>query len=132
MWQEKVMNPQLIKSLFKDDYLSLERIKVSDIRFVIRGTLICILNYDLENYLTSPPAKWVAKGYNTVQMQLSLIQATVSIAELSGSSAAGTLSIECVEDGFDVAYVNHENDNKLVLHCSWIHVDKVEGYAQSI
>jgi hypothetical protein len=37
MWQEKVMNPQLIKSIFKDDNLSLERIKVSDIRLVVGG-----------------------------------------------------------------------------------------------
>lgn len=130
MWQEKVLNPQIIKSLFKEDNLSLERIKMSDIQFVVGGTLICKVNYDLENYLRNPPTKWVAKGYNTVQVQLSFIESTVRIAELSGSTASGTLAIECVETGFEVNYLNHENSDRLTMPCNWIHVDKIEGYTQ--
>jgi len=131
MWKEKVINPQIIKSLFKDEDLSLERISMGDIQFVIGGALTCRMSYELENYLKNPPAKWVAKGCNTVQMQLAFIQATVRIAALSGSNAPGTLSIQVVETGFEVDYLNHENNDRLSLHCSWIHVDKVEGYMQS-
>lgn len=131
MWQEKVINPQIIRSLFKDEDLSLERIVMGGIQFITGGTLICIMSYDLEKYLENPPAKWIARGCNTVQMQLSFIQSTVRRAELSGSNALGTLSIQVVETGFEVNYLNHENNDRLSLHCSWIHVDRVECYMQS-
>jgi len=132
MWKDKVLNPQLIKILFKDENLSLSRIKMRNVQLIIGIDLVCVMIFDLENYLTSPPAKWVEKGYNTVQMRLSFIQSSIRIAKMSGSNAVGTLNIEYTGKEFEVSHANEENDDRVMLHCGWIHVDKIEGYQEGV
>jgi hypothetical protein len=129
MWTQKVLNPQLIKSLFGDENLSLERIEMHEIKLIVGVDLLCVMSFDLEHYLQKPPVKWIQKGFNTVQMQLSFINSTVDFINLGGSSQTGALLIDDNGPGFIASYLSGDS-SRLSIGCNWIHVDKIEGYCR--
>ncbi len=71
-WLNQITNPKIITTIFGNNIPELMGVELHDIVFNRDGPTV-VLRIDFANFPEKPPAKWLAQGFNCVQMQLALI-----------------------------------------------------------
>lgn len=101
-WLDALDDPQGIRAIYGDDVPSLTAVPIHEVCLHRDGPRV-VLRFDLPRYPTDPPQKWTAQGFNTVQVQLML----VDILELSldgwSNESVVDLSLERDDKGVTVA-----------------------------
>ncbi|WP_105661044.1 Imm50 family immunity protein [Cronobacter dublinensis] len=71
-WTDVLVDKSKVSSIFKEEEPSLCNIDIHEIIFHRDGPKIT-LRFNLENYPSDPPKKWVLQKFNTVQLQLTAL-----------------------------------------------------------
>ncbi|ELY3774463.1 hypothetical protein SMX71_004185 [Cronobacter dublinensis] len=71
-WTDVLVDKIKVSSFFKEEEPSLYNIDIHEIIFHRDGPKIT-LRFNLENYPSDPPKKWVLQKFNTVQLQLTAL-----------------------------------------------------------
>ncbi|ELY2857404.1 hypothetical protein SMC92_004559 [Cronobacter dublinensis] len=71
-WTDLLVDKSKVSSIFKEEEPSLCNIDIHEIIFHRDGPKIT-LRFNLENYPSDPPKKWVLQKFNTVQLQLTAL-----------------------------------------------------------
>jgi hypothetical protein len=77
-WLDAVDDPRGVRAIYGDDVPPLTAVPVHEVCLHRDGPRL-VLRLDLPRYPRDPPAKWTAQGFDTVQIQLML----VDVLELS-------------------------------------------------
>ena len=131
MWKEHVLNPRLIPSIFKNKEPSLKQIQMQEIAITFGGDLQCRIHFDLKDFPSEAPEKWVQSKYNTVRMSLALIDADVKHFSVCGGVIIGDLSVVFENSSFEVEFKTDGAGLVFRATARWINVDKVSGYVNS-
>jgi hypothetical protein len=75
MWYKLAINPISISGVFGLDVPSLNNAIIKKMVFNDNGPMVEIY-FDVENYPSSPPVKWITNGYNKAQIWIKLIDVT--------------------------------------------------------
>lgn len=130
MWSEHVVNPQTIKSIYPTQGPSLAQIQLQDLTIICGGDLQCRIRFDLHEFPDPAPAKWVQRQCNTVQLTLTLLQATVDLCVIPSGKGIGDLSIECKDERLHVVFRTQPEGVVFRAVASWIHVDSISAFQQ--
>ncbi|BFI43932.1 hypothetical protein YKD1_03510 [Yersinia pseudotuberculosis] len=71
-WTDLLIDEKKISSIYSDELPTLERVDLHEITFHRDGPKV-ILRFNLEKYPSKPPKKWVVQEFNTVQIQLTIL-----------------------------------------------------------
>ncbi|WP_105687512.1 Imm50 family immunity protein [Cronobacter dublinensis] len=71
-WTDVLVDKSKVSSIFKEEEPSLCNIDIHEIIFHRDGPKIT-LRFNLKNYPSDPPKKWVLQKFNTVQLQLTAL-----------------------------------------------------------
>ncbi|EPD6703408.1 Imm50 family immunity protein [Cronobacter dublinensis] len=71
-WTDVLVDKIKVSSIFKEEEPSLYNIDIHEIILHRDGPKIT-LRFNLENYPSDPPKKWVLQKFNTVQLQLTAL-----------------------------------------------------------
>jgi len=71
-WTDVLVDKSKVSSIFKEEEPSLCNIDIHEIIFHRDGPKIT-LRFNLENYPSDPPKKWLLQKFNTVQLQLTAL-----------------------------------------------------------
>ncbi|RAK70353.1 Imm50 family immunity protein [Hymenobacter edaphi] len=128
MWIEHLVNPKTITSIYSAEPPSLAQVQLSEVAIVCGGDLQCKLHFDLKDFPTDAPIKWVQRKYNTVQLSLNLIQTELIQCTIPSGSGIGDLSI--IHDGtrFQITFTTQPQGVVFQATATWIHVDNISGY----
>lgn len=80
-WFELLVNSQSIKSIYGDETPSLKNVDVHSLLLHRDGPKLS-MKFNLNEYPSSPPKKWNAQEFNTVQIVLSFLD--LKSVEMSG------------------------------------------------
>jgi hypothetical protein len=128
MWIDHVLNPKTITSIYPAQAPSLSQVRLHELAILCGGDLQCRLRFDLPDFPLDAPTKWVQQQYNTVQLTLSFIQATIDYCAIPSGNGVGELRIRYEEDHFQVEFYTPLQGSVFRAAATWIHVDKVAGY----
>ncbi len=68
-WADVVLNAVSVKAIFGSDLPALDGVSIHEIVLHRDGPRV-LLRFDLKAFPARPPAKWVAAGFNRVQVRL--------------------------------------------------------------
>jgi hypothetical protein len=128
MWIDHVLNPKTLTSIYPVQAPSLGQVRLHELAILSGGDLQCRLRFDLPDYPLNAPVKWVQQQYNTVQLTLSFIQATINHCAIPSGSGVGDLRIKYEEDRFHVEFYTPVQGSVFQATATWVHVDKITGY----
>ncbi|WP_191906369.1 Imm50 family immunity protein [Hymenobacter baengnokdamensis] len=128
MWIEHVLNPKTITSIYSTEPPSLEQVQLYELSITCGGTLQCKLHFNLKDFPTDAPIKWVQRKCNTVQLSLNLIQTELIQCNIPSGSGIGDLGI--IYDGtrFHITFSTQSEGVVFQATATWIHVDNILGY----
>ena len=132
MWIEHVLNPKTITSIYSTESPSLSQVQLHDLSIVCGADLQCKLRFDLKDFPTDAPVKWLNQRYNTVQLTLNCIQSEIVQCSIPSGSGIGDLSI--VYDGSRFQITFSIQPKKVVFQAvtTWIHIYKISGYQKRL
>ena len=130
MWIEHVVNPKTITSIYSAEPPSLEQVQLFDISIICGGDLQCKLRFDLKEFPTDAPIKWIQRECNTVQLALNLIQTEIIQCTIPAGKGIGNLSIIYDENRFQISFNIQPQGIVFQATATWIHVDSISGYQQ--
>jgi hypothetical protein len=128
MWIDHVLNPKTITSIYPAQAPSLDQVRLHELAIICGSDLQCRLRFDLPDLPLPAPAKWVQQQYNTVQLTLSLLQATIDHCAIPSGNGVGNLQIRYEADRFHVAFHMPEQGSVFRATATWIQVDQLAGY----
>jgi len=128
MWIDHVLNPKTITSIYPAQAPSLGQVRLHELAILCGGDLQCRLRFDVADFPLPAPAKWVQQQYNTVQLTLAFLQATIEHCALPSGSNIGELRISYEADRFQVEFQLPEQGCVFRAAARWVHVDKLAGY----
>ncbi|WP_263166604.1 immunity 50 family protein [Streptomyces sp. SCSIO ZS0520] len=70
-WLNHVANPTGLENIYTEGTPSLSGVSLHEVRLVRDGPSL-ILRFDLNRPPQNPPKKWITKGFNTVQLEITL------------------------------------------------------------
>lgn len=124
MWYTNAENPKSIEGIYGGEEPSLNDSYISNIEFENGKNPDLLISIQIKNFPSSPPAKWLEKGYDSVIISLRLMN-------LKSFHFTGSFELERT----DIYIVKSENDIRLrtangviQLECSWLYIDSVSGY----
>ncbi|WP_350308183.1 Imm50 family immunity protein [Solirubrum puertoriconensis] len=122
------MNSKTITSIYSAEPPSLEQVQLYGVSIICGGDLQCRLNFDLKDFPTDAPIKWVQRKCNTVQLSLNLIQTELIQCVIPSGSGIGDLDI--IHDGgrFQITFTTQPQGVVFQATATWIHVDNISGY----
>lgn len=125
-WIDTLVDKKKLTSIFNDEEPSLYNVDIHDIIFHRDGPRISI-RFNLRDYPSSPPKKWILQKYNTVQLQLTAIDVkdvtlsgwskTNYLVNLNVSMENGCVCIRAKDDVFE-----------LYIKSSFLDVSSVSAY----
>lgn len=123
-WLDAVDDPRALRAIYGDDVPPLTAVPVHEICLHRDGPRL-VLRLDLPRYPLAPPAKWTAQGFDTVQIQLMLID----VLELSidGWSSDPVADITLERDG-DAVTVTCAGTTRCRARAHTATVTKVSAY----
>ncbi|MGW3112240.1 Imm50 family immunity protein [Streptomyces sp. SID4982] len=68
-WTSVIFNPQGVTSVYGGEVPPLSGVRVREIRLLEDGPAL-VLRFDLSTFPDRAPEKWVAQGFNTVQLEI--------------------------------------------------------------
>lgn len=124
-WIGLVDDTTFLKELFGDSGPLLEAVRLHQVDFHQDGPRLT-LRFDLATYPPNPPKKWVAAGYNTVQVELMAVG--IHSVSLQGW-AANNIGNMSIEHNGTAAVIQFRSDNcALVGSCDNLRVACIAGY----
>lgn len=128
MWIDHVLNPKTITSIYQAQGPSLGQVRLHELAILCGGDLQCRLRFDLSDFPLPAPAKWVQQQYNTVQLTLSFLQATIDHCAIPSGNGVGDLQIRYEAERFHVEFHTPEQGNVFRATATWVQVDQIVGY----
>jgi hypothetical protein len=128
MWIDHVLNPKTITHIYPVHAPSLAQVRLQELTILCGDDLRCRLRVDLPDFPADAPAKWVQQHYNTVQLTLSLLQATIDYCAIPNGNGRGDLTIKYEENRFEVAFHTQVQGSVFRATATWIQIDNVAGY----
>ncbi|GDY34055.1 Imm50 family immunity protein [Gandjariella thermophila] len=124
-WLDLLEDAASVRSIYNDQSPALDPIRLHEISLHTDGGR-ATLRFDLPEYPESPPKKWRLQGFNTVQVELMLIE----IRELSlrgwNSAIDGRMSLARESDGVRVTMST--DSVRIDIKAAWATVVKVAAY----
>ncbi|HEU4551360.1 MAG TPA: Imm50 family immunity protein [Chitinophaga sp.] len=125
MWRRLSMNPKTICGIFGNDEPSLKHALLKRINFNNNGPVVDIF-FEVENYPSIPPIKWMQQGYNAAQICMKLIE--VSSVKLTGWGRNNVVNIELAKIEDNLIYLKAEGAGcNIEIAFKWFDV-RVTGY----
>jgi hypothetical protein len=121
IWIDHVLNPKTITSIYPAQAPSLDHVRLHELAILCGGDLQCRLRFDVADFPSPAPAKWVQQQYNTVQL-------TIDHCAIPSGSSIGELRISYEADRFHVAFYLPGQGCVFRAAATWVHVDKITGY----
>jgi hypothetical protein len=128
MWIDHVLNSKTITSIYSAQAPSLDHVRLHELAILCGGDLQCRLRFDVTDFPCPAPAKWVQQHYNTVQLTLAFLQATIDHCAIPSGSSSGELRISYEADRFRVAFYLPGQICVFRAAATWVHVDRIAGY----
>lgn len=129
MWLNLVEQAETVKNIFKKDVVTLNNIKINRIEIDCLNGWNFKIYFDLNQYPSDPPLKWISNENNTVQIGLNLIEnEIINFQNIDFSLICGSISIS-EEDNYKLLFFStKENLTVFSLRCKWIYIDSLIGY----
>jgi hypothetical protein len=124
-WLELVDDAQGVRALFPSGEPSLASVRLHEVT-LHQDAATVYLRLDLDEYPKAPPEKWSTRGYNTVQIELALIDARRIFIQGWSPNNVGDLALSAGQNGVAVRF---RADSTFVEgeFCS-VRLQKVSGY----
>ena len=129
MWLTLVEDTQSIRAIYGDQTPELRKINLHEIKIVNGLEINCNLRFDLNKLPENLPEKWVAKGVNTVQLDISLVTSDIIFFKTSGGDIIGNIDIVSIENGKSVTFSSIEKE-VFTIHTKWIYIRSITGYTK--
>jgi len=125
LWTKTVDETEFLDRLFPDSAPSLSRVTIHELRLHRDGPSV-LIRFDLAEYPSDPPKKWVAGAFNTVQITLWAFE--IKEWEMAGwsTNTAASMKITTIVD--DVAIVIGSAGFEARLVAGHVRVDRVTAY----
>ena len=130
MWLELVEKSITVSSIFKQDEVTLDEIRLNAITISVHNGWTFGIGFDVKQYPSSPPIKWQKANYNTVSIGLDFLENEILFFQNSNFALEkGELFIE--KEGLfkKVRFIASESkDTIFILRCRWIFVNGIAAY----
>ncbi|MFU2316565.1 Imm50 family immunity protein [Rahnella sp. PCH160] len=127
-WTDYLVNARHIDSIYHKDKPSLNNVDIHEVIFHRDGPKISI-RMNLNEFPTSPPPKWVAQKFNTVQIILTLVDiGDVSMSGWVDTNYIANITIEQVNGKICMNVSNASL--KLVIKSSFMDIESVAAYTR--
>ena len=131
MWTEHILNPQIVRSIFKEEIPSLNQIWLHRMSLEFGSDPTCNLGFDLNQFPNPAPAKWLQREFNTVQLNLRLINANLTMS-IQGGAMTGNLKINFINKQFEIEFKNTDGRVCFDGTAQWIDVVSISAYQNAI
>ncbi len=133
MWLNLVEQAKTLESIFKNDIVTLENIKIRRIEIDCLNGWIFKIYIDLNQYPSNPPLKWTKNKNNTVQIGLNFIEnEIINFQNIDFSLSSGNINITEEGNYKQIIFTNNEKYTVFTLKCKWIFINSVVGYNSDI
>ena len=127
-WHDFAQNPEAVTSLY-DVPPSLQGLQLQEITLHVDGPRL-ELRGDLTRFPDRPPARWVASGYNAVQLQLDLFG--LQSVQLSGWSTENRVDITMEQTPGGLIALSAQGMNcNVVVTCQFFRIAHLRGYCRA-
>lgn len=96
MWYDLALNPEIVAHIYKNESPSLQEVSVSGVHLNWDGPTVEI-TFNVKNFPSEPPEKWVQKGSNMVLITLQL--SSVNKVNIQGWDTENVLDISIARSG---------------------------------
>ena len=127
-WIEHVLNPKTITSIYPAQAPSLAQVRLHELSIICGEDLQCRLRFDLKDFPSEAPPKWVQRKCNTVQLALNLTQVTLDQCVIPSGNGVGDLSIVQEGMGFQVEFSTQSHGVVFRARATWIDVASISAY----
>lgn len=128
-WIDLLDNSHFLGTLFPKEAPSLSDIRVHRIQLHQDGPVL-LLDFDLNHYPASPPAKWLADSFNTVKLRLMGIE--IRHVAMTGWSASNVGRLEFAQNAESTTIKFRAPECSLDAELLCIRVDGVSAYHNQI
>jgi hypothetical protein len=128
MWSDHVLNPKLLTRIYPAQAPSLRQVRLHEVAIRCGSDLQCRLRFDLATFPLHAPAKWVRLQYNTVQVTLSFLSATIEHCAIPSGNGIGDLGISYEADRFLVDFQMPGHGSVFRAAATWVQIEQVAGY----
>ena len=129
MWLNLVEKSITVKSIFKDETVSLDSIVLNRIEIRCDSGWNTLVGFYLSQYPSNPPEKWKKQQYDTVRLGLSFSENEILYFQNSNFTLSkGNLTI--TEEGVYKKIIFAEPENNLpifIFRCKWIFVSSISA-----
>lgn len=123
-WYEVVGRIDGLKALYGEDIPTLADVKMKEIVISGDGPIV-FLKFDIAALPKILPVKWKSKGYDTVSIQLDLIEVThLNLQDLDLSTRCA-IHIRKVQDELAVSIVGK---SVATITCRWVYLNSISAY----
>jgi len=126
-WTNWLGNNKQMKMMFSEPP-SLVNVLLHEVRLLIDGQVMYV-RFDLGSFPNSPPLKWVASGFNRVQMTLGLLG--ISETQISGWSLINIGSIKFTNEGETIRFLFENNESYITCAARFANIVSLTGYCDS-
>jgi len=127
-WIEHVLNPKIITSIYPAQAPSLAQVRMHELAIICGEDLQCQLRFDLKDFPSEAPPKWVQRKCNTVQLTINLTQVTLDQCVIPSGNGVGDLSIVREDTGFQVRFSTQSHSVVFRAWATWIDVASISAY----
>ena len=125
-----LVNPEPIKAIFKDEQLDLNHINIATYAIDSINDSVTV-SFDLKNFPTVPPKKWILQKFNTVRIVLKMHD----IEELGCNYSFNYKDSACLlldkkEEGISLSLLKEDDILFFKVKGKWLYLDKIKGYAK--
>lgn len=124
-WMDLLDDPTSVRAIYGDDVPSLESVHLHEITLHSDGARVT-LRFDLSRYPADPPRKWQVQGFNTVQIQLVLLEVRELTLHGWRNRIDAALSLTKEDGGLRV--VGSADSVAIDIKGEWATVAKISAY----
>ncbi|MGX1810000.1 Imm50 family immunity protein [Nocardia sp. NPDC055321] len=125
-WLDLVVDPQPIRSVFKESEPSLTGISLQSLCMHRDGPRVT-LRVDLSSYPDNPPAKWVQRQANTVQVELMFVGVTEWSIQGIGVDSILSLDVSRIGGGIH-ATTGPDSVPQIIITAGALLVSSISAY----
>ena len=124
-WLDALEDSRGIRAIYGDDVPPLTAVDLHEVRLHRDGPS-AVLRFNLARYPANPPKKWVAQRFNTVQLQLRLVDTLELSIESWSNESVVDLSLE--RDGKNVILTTTAGRARMRIRALAAYVSSISAY----
>ncbi|GET34219.1 hypothetical protein PbJCM13498_30820 [Prolixibacter bellariivorans] len=125
-----LVNPEPIKAIFKKEVLDLDHINVASYAVDSINDSVTVA-FDVRNFPTTPPKKWLAQKFNTVRIMLKMYDIEVINCNYNfGFKDTVRLLLDKKDGVISMSLVKEEDVLFFKIKGKWLYLDKIEAYSK--